>query len=119
MPNTWSTPSALRHSMMASTARMTARVLSAWRIRLPGQPGGNYGCAPGPAGRLAKAGQSNSAFSRSELISCGSRRLRKVQIGSAAHADLIRDRHDVAAVGALPEWILLLVAIQQRREDAH
>src|SRR4029453_9138883 len=103
MPNTWSTPSALRHSMMASTARMTARVLSGWEIRLAGQP---------------EKSQSNSAFSRSERISCGARDLREVEICAAAHAHLVRDRHHVAALGALPQRVVLLVAVQERGEDA-
>src|SRR5215207_8032480 len=104
MPNTWSTPSALRHSMMASTARMTSRVLS-------------RGFGGWPAGQ-GKESQSNSGFSRSERVSCRAHRLWKVQIGSAAHAHLVRDRHDVAAVGALPQRVVLLVAVEKRREDA-
>src|SRR5687767_2077838 len=77
--------------MMASTARIAA---------LSFQESG------GQTGRSASRGQCTW-------------RLRKIEIGATAHAHLIRDRHDVPAVGALPERIVLFVAVQDGRDDPH
>src|ERR687893_2071852 len=74
MPNTWSTPSALRHSMMASTARMTASLT------------GNRG---------------------------------EIEVAATTHADLVGDRHDVAALRALAQRVVLFVAVQKGREYPH
>src|SRR5215207_2186671 len=103
MPNTWSTSSALRHSMMASTARMTSRSFRGGRHDWPGSQ---------------REDESNSGFSRSERISCGTRSLGEVQIGSAAHAHLVGDRDHVAAFRALPQRVVLLIAVEERGEDA-
>src|SRR5215212_6597471 len=44
--------------------------------------------------------------------------LGEIEVRATTHADLIRDRHDVAALRALPQGIVLLVAVEERREDA-
>src|SRR5215212_6567876 len=41
-----------------------------------------------------------------------------MQVRSAAHADLVGDRHDIAALRALAQGVVLLVAVEKRREDA-
>src|SRR6185503_1130705 len=105
MPNTCSTPSALRHSMMASTARMAAMVLSGFR-------GQDW-----PGGQSKRKLSLTVLFSRSDRVSCAGDRLREIQVGAAAHAHLVADRDDVAALGAFPERIVLLVAVQHRRDD--
>src|SRR3712207_910508 len=74
MPNTWSTPSALRHSIIASTARIGDASLT----------GG-----------------------------CG-----EIEVRATSHADLVGDGDDVPAVRALAQRIVLLVAVQERGEDA-
>src|SRR5215211_1641612 len=99
MPNTCSTPSALRHSMMASTARMTARA--------PFGEGKNRPGGPGKAS--VTAGFSGLRRSDRGLS-------REVQVGPAAHADLVRDRYEVPAFGAGSAWLHALSAVQERGE---
>src|SRR4051812_626901 len=77
MPKTCSTSSALRHSMMASTARIESASLSA-----------------------------GDCFSR------------PVQVPATAHADLVVERHHVAALRALPPLLSLLEAEQHGRDRA-
>src|SRR5688572_22942869 len=87
MPNTCSTPSALRHSMIASTARMRAS-------SFPAVQG------------LARS-------SRARSIQCKDL-FRKLQVLSTAHADLVVDRHDRPAVLTAPQRLVLLPAPQER-----
>src|SRR4051794_35083379 len=86
MPNMASTPSAFKHSMMASTARMTspAAILASRRMHL--------------------------------LCLGGVHFLGPFQIGSAAVADLLVKRHDMPALFALAEDLVVLVAPQQGRD---
>ena len=76
--------------------------------------GGEIRLAGQPAGKVSLT----SGFSRSERISCGAGPLREVQIGAAAHADLVGDRDHVSALRALSQRVVLLVAVEERREDA-
>src|SRR3712207_4649136 len=96
-PNTTSTPSALRHSMIASTARIIA-------------------CA----NLLPVVGDSNE---RSSLSADGSRFGRygdfgEVQLGPAAGAELVVELDDLAAVGALPAQLGALRAVEHGGEQA-
>src|SRR5215207_3357028 len=93
-PNTTSTPSALRHSMIASTARIIAARTS-----------------------FLKSGVGDASLSRR----CGRfglyRDLREVQLGPAADADRVVQLDDLAAAGALPAQLVALGAVQQRGEE--
>src|SRR3954454_285566 len=99
MPNTCSTPSALRHSMMASTARM---------LLLPAVPGPNIRCYQGfsrrptpdcELARLVRVLAFEEAFLARQGFSLG---LGIRQIGAAARADLHVDRHHLRAFRAAP-----------------
>src|SRR3954468_18105306 len=85
MPNTVSTPSALRHSMMASTARMYAYLLS------------RSGTKPSLAGGR-----------RSDV-----HLVRICLVGAAAPADLRGDRHHEAALVTAAARLLALEAVEQ------
>src|SRR3954451_12994359 len=88
MPNTVSTPSALRHSMMASTARMA-----------------------GPPS-FVRTGRERLSLAADEYA------FRQGLVRPAAAADLARDRHDLAALVALSAWLVALEAVEERREQA-
>src|SRR4051812_12259149 len=88
MPNTVSTPSALRHSMMASTA-LTGRTSFLRRVRGKSSLAGLYQQSPGQS-----------------LVS------------PAAAADLVRDRHDAPALVALSTRLVALVAVEDGGERA-
>src|SRR3954447_14206945 len=85
MPNTVSTPSALRHSMMASTARMT-RTSFRGAVGTPSLAGGRR-----PDVHLVRV------------------RL----VGAAAAADLRGDRHHEAALVTAAARLLALEAVEQ------
>src|SRR3954465_5360291 len=91
MPNTVSTPSALRHSMMASTARMT-RTSFRGAVGTPSLAGGRR-----PAVHLARV------------------RL----VGAAAAADLRGDRHHEAALVTAAARLLALEAVEQGGDGPH
>src|SRR5438874_3328751 len=88
MPNTVSTPSALRHSMMASTALTGHNLLSGWG-----------------KGKSSLAGAYEQSLGES-------------LIGPAAAADLVGDRHDPSALVALPARLVALVAVEEGGERA-
>src|SRR5215211_5166213 len=98
-PNTTSTPSAFRHSMTASTAR----IISA--PSFPGTRGKPAGC--GPAASLT-----------AQCVRFGlDRDLGEVEIGPAAVADRVVKLEDLAAGGALAPQLVAVVAIEQRRQQ--
>src|SRR4051794_1998320 len=101
-PNTTSTPSALRHSMTASTARMRAPPFE--RIWQP------------PAGRrvpLRLPALRGHRLGRLELPA-----LRELELGPAARAQRLVDRHDRAAARAAAVRLLAFVAVEHRGEQA-
>src|SRR4051794_38230992 len=87
MPNTVSTPSALRHSMMASTALT-------WHNLLPG------------ASRVGKP----------SLAGLCQQSLGQFLIRPTAPTDLIGDRHDPPTFVALPPRLVALEAVEDRRQ---
>src|SRR3954464_11200295 len=87
MPNTVSTPSALRHSMMASTA-LTGHNL------LPG----------------------DSRVGKPSLAGLYEQPLGQSLVGPAAFAHLIGDRHDPPTFVALPARLVALEAVEDRRQ---
>src|SRR5215218_4250680 len=106
-PNTTSTPSAFRHSINASTARMCARLFS----RSSGE------CAEGATRRRATPAvyQRNSPLLRrirgvgrgpcraplGDVRLRGDRLLGKVELRSTARAESVMELDDVSAAGAL------------------
>ena len=99
-PNTTSTPSAFRHSMTASTARI---------ISAPSFPGTVR--ARGIAG-------SRPVYRRM----CGDRlgldrHVGELELGPAAGADRVVELDDPAAAGALAAQLVAVVAVQQRGEQ--
>src|SRR5918997_1361085 len=108
MPNTCSTPSALRHSMMASTARMLLPPASVGRT--------SDGTRAFP-GHL----EAHSALEQPFLLRWRGPRglgLGEVEVAPAAHAHLVLDRHEAAALGAAAEHRFALEAHDQRRQRA-
>src|SRR5436305_9485465 len=108
MPNTASTPSALRHSMMASTA--LTGTTSFLRIRRR---------------KCAATGRANALYQRVFGLTraCpsreGSRQVHlfgHVLVGAAAPADLVGDRQHRAALLAVAAQLVTLVAVEDRRE---
>src|SRR5919201_6866403 len=92
-PNTTSTPSALRHSIRASTARMKDGLLAgavAWRPRLRD---GNT--------------ESSGALARRGVL----------ELGPAARAERVVDRNHLAAARAAAVWLVVLVAVQRSRDQ--
>src|SRR3954453_3484206 len=103
-PNTTSTPSFLRHSMMASTART-----------------GETSCYAGEtcemqAGKPAKCESTRGLARRLQLRRDGL--AREVEVAPAALAHLVGDRHDRAALLAAAPQLPLLPAREDRRQQA-
>src|SRR3954468_5593017 len=100
-PNTTSTPSALRHSMTASTARI-------------------IGCGP-----LSRSENENPSWMDGILRSLASGRLGhgpvggELELGPAPRAERVVQGHDLAAAGACAVRLVALVAVQHRGEQAH
>src|SRR3954468_7025285 len=94
-PNTTSTPSAFRHSMTASTARI---------ISAPSFPG-------------------DEISERPSLPACGGhglgldRHLRELELGPATCAQRVVELDDLAAPRALAAQLVAVVAVQKRREE--
>src|SRR3954452_2416433 len=88
-PNTTSTPSALRHSMMASTARISIRALLLVR--------------------LAETGPSLSAPGHRGFRH--DRDLGEVELGTAARAQRVVELDDLAAARALAAQLVAVVAV--------
>src|SRR3954453_5488726 len=95
MPNTVSTPSALRHSMMASTARMRGT-----SFRGPGT-------GKGVESSRGRAARGLARRARDVHLA------RVLLVGAAAAADLSGDRHHEAALVAVPARLLALEAVEQ------
>src|SRR5918992_2937140 len=89
-PNTTSTPSALRHSMIASTARIIAA-----RTSFPSLGGeASLPCASGRFRLYREVGE--------------------VELRAAAHADRVVQLHDLPAAGALAPELVALAPVEQR-----
>src|SRR5215207_2242282 len=93
-PNTTSTPSALRHSMIASTARIIAARTS-FLVSGIGTASLSRGC------------------SRFGLY----RDVRELQLGAAARAQRVVQLHDPPAAGALAAQLVALAAVEHRGEQ--
>src|SRR5436190_14528241 len=100
-PNTTSTPSAFKHSMMASTARMS-------------RPPLNYEQA-GPSGRQEQVSLA-SAQRRSRRLG-GQRLLRELELGPAAHAERVVELAHAPARRALAAQLVAFGAVADRREQ--
>ena len=104
-PNTTSTPSAFKHSMMASTARMSRPPLRRDR----------------PAPRPARAGQSSVGARRQRsagaAVSDASASLGELELGPAAHAERVVELADAPARRALAAQLVALGAIADRGEQ--
>src|SRR5215208_921997 len=100
-PNTTSTPSAFRHSMTASTARI---------ISAPSFP------ETGDFLRKRRLRGSLSAHRGGRLGL--DRHLREGELGAAAGADGVVELDDPAAARTLPPQLVAVVAVQERGEQA-
>src|SRR5512133_3429181 len=98
-PNTTSTPSALRHSITASTARMRVHPFRCVDV-VRAAPGGSRGpSVPSASGRLDRG---------RDL------RARELELGPAARAEGVVDRDDLAAARAAAMVLVVLVAVEDR-----
>src|SRR3954452_4261800 len=88
MPNTVSTPSALRHSMMASTALTYPTSFRDLGI---------YQMSRRPAGGQSPRGEAGTERHLVVSLAAHEHAFRQRLVGPAAAADLARDRHHVAA----------------------
>src|SRR3954447_22205928 len=107
-PNTTSTPSALRHSMMASTARIAASFLL-----LSGARRTTAASAAG-AGSLPAAGARGNGLSRRPRGALGARELELV---AAAGAQRVVELDHLATARARAHRLVGVKAVQQRRGE--
>src|SRR5215208_8188695 len=94
-PNTTSTPSALRHSMIASTARIIAARTS-----------------------FLESGIGTASLSCSCSRFGLDRDVGELELGPAARAQRVVQLHDPAAAGALAAQLVALAAVEDRRQQA-
>src|SRR3954452_15387306 len=109
MPNTVSTPSALRHSMMASTALTYPTSFRDLGI---------YQMSRRPAGGQSPRGEAGTERHLVVSLAAHEHAFRQRLVGPAAAADLARDRHHVAAFVAFAARLIALEAVEERGEQA-
>src|SRR3954463_8416133 len=93
-PNTTSTPSALRHSMIASTARISIRAFL-----------------------LVRPAETRPSLAARDRRFRGDRDLGELELGPAAGAERVVERDDAPAAGALAPQLVPVGAVEDERDQ--
>src|SRR6478672_13140240 len=100
-PNTTSTPSAFRHSITASTARIRVHPSRCVDVHRAAHGGSRGPSVPSVSDRLGRDGRGAG----------------ELELGTAAHAQGVVHRHDLAAGRAAAVRLVVLVAIEHGGDE--